>query len=141
MYYYSYATAAPATPVKPKHHHVHIPKGKVITKGTSALPPPPKPNNPLEGVGKGIQGAWQWLQGYSVYGIAIGAIGYFLFFKKDNNPFGILGRIFFLGLLLVSSAVFLTNLIGIPLPNIPNLLSVVPDAGKPIRKAINPNNN
>jgi hypothetical protein len=137
MYYYSYATTtAPATitPVKPKHHHVHIPKGKVITKGT----PPPKSNNPLEGVGKGIQGVWQWLQGYSLYGIAIGAIGYFLFFKKDNNPFGILGRIFFLGLLVVSSAVFLTNLIGIP---IPNFLSAVPDAGKPIRKAINPNAN
>jgi hypothetical protein len=86
-------------------------------------------NNPFPGV-------WSWLQGYSIYGVAIGAIGLYLFRGIHTTAFGILGQLFFLGLLIISSGMFLTNFAGIT-----NLLPALPDVGTTIRKAINPKDN
>jgi hypothetical protein len=46
-------------------------------------------NNPFPGV-------WSWLQGYSIYGVAVGAIGLYLFRGIHTTAFGILGQLFFL---------------------------------------------
>ncbi len=86
-------------------------------------------NNPFPG-------AWSWMQGYSIYLVAVGAIGLYLFRGIHSTAFGILGQLFFLGLLIISSGMFLTNFAGIP-----NVLSALPDVGSKIRKTINPNAN
>jgi hypothetical protein len=136
LYYYSYATTAPATPpVKPKHHHVHIPKtvGKrtpsPFTNPNPNLDLPPGPSFPK--FGNPLEGPWKWLQGYSPY-LFIG--GLFLWFISHKSSGWLAAILYFTayGLMIVGGLMFISNFGGV---------TNIPDIGMSIRKAINPNAN